>query len=96
MLCKHEVVGSIPSGSTKELADLEPHQPESQARERIELVHYRIAKRASASPYVSDIVKRKYIRLPTGDLERAISRDILFDKHPVSERELDRSVPGYV
>jgi hypothetical protein len=60
------------------------------------LVHTELRSARAHRHKFSDIVKRKYIRLPKGDLKRVISRVILFDKHPVSERELDRSVPGYV
>ena len=52
MLCKHEVVGSIPSGSTK-----------LQASRAVIRLKTRFAASSNLPPVLYDIVKRRFVRI---------------------------------
>jgi hypothetical protein len=93
VLCKHEVVGSIPSGSTRWLIAAAALKGSSSIKE--------FATELASQPsvrVVSDIVKRKHIRLSCRQTAAVNSLTAVLCRTQQHQQrvQLDRSTPGYV
>ena len=96
MLCKHEAVGSIPSGSTKRL----PNAAECAAISS--KLQFRLLRLSAKACGFYDIVKRKYIRSPplgTSAALKAISAerspiDGTSERTSICGRSLTATLPG--
>ena len=100
VLCKHEVVGSIPSGSTRWL--IEALSSRSYPGFEPCSSSTTVSQLSQESCGLSDIVKRKYIRLPReGSGEMRVSSDYSSARIcsrqasiPVSGRSMTAALPG--